>query len=121
MKTLRSLFNRNDIEKKQDRLIRSLEGIGDILVFETKRQKNKLALEGLQKNNDIIKRLFEIQKTDPHKFEQIVVAREYLDFYKEDRDDRVPLLDSDKYLEVELASDEGAGSSIRISAEDHGR
>jgi len=37
----KNLLNKNDISAKQNRLIQALEGIGDILVFETKRQKNK--------------------------------------------------------------------------------
>ncbi len=50
MKMLRDLLNKKPTATKQAALVQSLEGIGDILVFETKRQKNKMVLDGLKKN-----------------------------------------------------------------------
>jgi hypothetical protein len=61
-----------------------MEGIGDILIYETRRQKNKLVLDGLKKISDILKRLFEIQKKDPEKFNALILSQELLDLYKED-------------------------------------
>jgi len=78
----KNLLNKNDISAKQNRLIQALEGIGDILVFETKRQKNKLVLDGLQKISDSVKKIFEIQQSDPDKFEQLVVSQDFFELYK---------------------------------------
>lgn len=78
----KNLLNKNDIYAKQSRLIQALEGIGDILIFETKRQKNKLVLDGLQKISDLVKKIFEIQQSDPDKFEQLVVSQDFFELYK---------------------------------------
>ncbi len=75
MKMLRNLLNKKSTSSKQDTLIQSLEGIGDILVFETKRKKNKMVLDGLKKISDLVKKISEIQKLDPDKF----------DLYKKDK------------------------------------
>jgi len=72
---LKRIWSKNKkLSDKQNVLIKTLEGIGDILVFETKRQKNKLVLEGLQKITDIIKKLFDIKENDPEKFKQLVFS-----------------------------------------------
>lgn len=62
-----------------DLLIQSFEGIGDILVFETKRQKNKLVLSGLKIIRKYLNRIFEEQKDDPDRFEQLVFSQAFLD------------------------------------------
>jgi len=83
---LKRIWSKNKkLSDKQNVLIKTLEGIGDILVFETKRQKNKLVLEGLQKITDIIKKLFDIKENDPEKFKQLVFSQEFLEFYKKDK------------------------------------
>jgi len=86
IKMLKRIWSKNKkLSDKQNVLIKTLEGIGDILVFETKRQKNKLVLEGLQKITDIIKKLFDIKENDPEKFKQLVFSQEFLEFYKKDK------------------------------------
>lgn len=97
---LKKLLNKTSITAKQDKLNQSLEGIGDILVFETKRQKNKVVLNGLQKVSDTVKEIFEIQKSDPDRFEQLVVSQEFFDLYKKDKKEaRFRLaFDPEKYL-----------------------
>lgn len=86
---LKRIWSKNKkLSDKQNVLIKTLEGIGDILVFETKRQKNKLVLEGLQKITDIIKKLFDIKENDPEKFKQLVFSQEFLEFYKKDKKKR---------------------------------
>ncbi len=80
------------IEKKftkygQELLIQNLEGIGDILLYETKKQKNKLVLDGLQKIGDSVKNIFEIQKSDPDKFEQLIVSQDFFELYKKNKDE----------------------------------
>ncbi len=98
---LKRVWTKNKkLSDKQSVLIESLEGIGDILVFETRRQKNKLVLEWLQKITDIIKKIFDIKENDPEKFEQLVFSQEILEFYKKDEKDAKFLLafDPEKYL-----------------------
>lgn len=82
---LKNPLSKKDIAVKQNRLIQSLEGIGDILVFETKRQKNKLVLDGLQKISDSVKKIFEIQQSNPDRFEQLVVSQDFLELYEKDK------------------------------------
>lgn len=100
MKMLKGLFNKKSITSKQSVLVQSLEGIGDILVFETKRQKNKMVLDGLKKISESVKKMFEIQKHDPDKFEQLVVSQEFFDLYeKDEKETKLRLaFDLDKYL-----------------------
>lgn len=100
MKMLRNLLNNRSTASKQDVLIQSLEGIGDILVFETKRQKNKLVLDGLKKISDSIKKIFEIQQGDPDRFEHLVVSQDFFELYKKDEKEAKFRLafDPEKYL-----------------------
>lgn len=100
MKMLRNLLNKKAIASKQDILIQSLEGIGDILVFETKRQKNKLVLDGLKKISDSVKKIFEIQQGDPDRFEHLVVSQDFFELYEKDQKEAQFRLafDPEKYL-----------------------
>jgi len=93
--------NDKQLAQEQTKLIRSLEGIGDILVFEAKRRsKNKTVLEGLKKISDIIKRLFSIQREDPDKFDKIVLSQELFNLFQEDKQEAQLRLafDPTKYL-----------------------
>lgn len=96
----KKLLNRKATVEKQNTLIQSLEGIGDILVYETKRQKNKLVLQGLQKMRDSVDKLFEIQQSDPDRFEQLVVSQDFLALYKTNEKEASFRLElhPDKYL-----------------------
>jgi len=84
MKILKDLLNKKATASKQNVLVQSLEGIGDILVFETKRQKNEVVLDGLQKISDSVKKIFEIQQKNPERFEQLVVNHDFVKLYKKD-------------------------------------
>ncbi len=77
-------MNNKAATKKQSTLIQSLEGIGDILVYETRRQKNKLVLEGLGKIRNALERMFEIQTKDPQKFERLIASPEFHELYRTD-------------------------------------
>lgn len=93
--------NNKDLILKQERFIQSLEGIGDILVFETKRRnRNKNVIQGLERIRSIIKNFLAIQKNDPDKFEKLLLAQEFFKLYKRDeREAKFRLaLDPDKYL-----------------------
>lgn len=76
----RELLKNKTFLNKQSSFIQALEGMGDVLEFETKRQKNKLVLDGLQKIRDLMKKFFEIQKKEPERFKQLMFARDFLDF-----------------------------------------
>lgn len=97
---LKKLLNKNKSSNKQQVLIQSLEGIGDILEFETKRKRYEKVKKGLTIIHDIIKDLFDIKKVDSDKFEQIVVSREFFDLYKDDKKEAQFRLafNPDKYL-----------------------
>lgn len=100
MKMLRNLLSKKITASKQDVLVQSLEGIGDILVFETKRQKNKLVLDGLKKISDSVKKIFEIQQGDPDRFEHLVVSQDFFELYEKDQKEAQLRLafDPEKYL-----------------------
>lgn len=80
--------NYKRLTQEQTKLIRSLEGIGDILVFEAKRRsKNRIVLEGLNRISDIIKKLFSIQREDPGKFDKIVLSQELFNLFQENKEE----------------------------------
>ena len=81
---LKNLLNKKEPTSKQTMLVKSLEGIGNILVFETKRQKNEMVLGGLEKISDLVKKIFEIQHDDPGRFEKLVFSQEFLNLHKQD-------------------------------------
>lgn len=70
---------------KQIKFIETLEGIGDILVFETKFRKNKDVIQGLSNITDIIKKFLSIQKDDPDKFERLLLSQEFFELYKKNK------------------------------------
>lgn len=93
--------NNKELAAKQEKFIQALEGIGDVLVFETKRRnRNKNVLQGLKRISDIIKAFFAIQKNDPNKFERLLLAQEFFDIYrKEEKEAKFRLaFDPEKYL-----------------------
>jgi len=100
MKNLKNILN-NNVITEQDKFIQSIQGIGDILVFETKRKTgNKKIINGLKRISEIIKTFFEIQKNNPEKFQQLFLGQDFLDIYKRDENDATygSFLDPDKYL-----------------------
>ena len=93
--------NSKDLAARQVKFIQALEGIGDVLVFETKRRnRNKNVIHGLKRIEDIIKTFFAIQKNDPDKFERLLLAQEFFDLYRKDEKEAKFRLafDPDKYL-----------------------
>ena len=79
-------LNNKKYALKQEKFIRIIEGIGDILVFETKRRKrNKDVEEGLNRIRDIIKQFLSIQKDDPDKFERLLLSQEFFELYKKNK------------------------------------
>jgi hypothetical protein len=97
----KNYLKNKDLILKQERFIQSLEGIGDILVFETKRRnRNKIVIQSLKRIENIIKDFFAIQKDDPDKFERLLLAQEFFELYKKDEKEAKFRLafDPDKYL-----------------------
>lgn len=89
------------LKKKQKKFIQSIEGIGDILVFETKQRKsNEIVKQSLIGIKNIIKNFLAIQKYDPDKFERLLLAQEFFDIYKKDEKEAKFRLafDPEKYL-----------------------
>jgi len=97
----KNYLKNKDLILEQERFIQSLEGIGDILVFETKRRnRNKIVIQSLKRIENIIKDFLAIQKYDPDKFERLLLAQEFFDLYKKDEKEAKFRLafDPDKYL-----------------------
>lgn len=93
--------NNKELASKQEKFIHTIEGIGDILVFETKRRsRNKIVVQGLKKIEAIIKDFFAIQKNDPDRFEQLLLSQEFFDLYRTDEEEAKLRLafQPDKYL-----------------------
>jgi hypothetical protein len=78
-------LNNKKYALKQVKFIETLEGIGDILVFETKFRKNKDVTEGLSRVADIIKKFLSIQKDDPEKFERLLLSQEFFELYEKNK------------------------------------
>ncbi|MHA1401831.1 MAG: hypothetical protein ACTSQE_15890 [Candidatus Heimdallarchaeaceae archaeon] len=86
MKQKNSL-SKKELSLKQARFIENLEGIGDVLVYETKRRKNKRVLQGLKRLEKIILDFLMLQKDNPDKFERLLLSQEFFDFYEKDKDE----------------------------------
>jgi hypothetical protein len=64
---------------RQNVFIRSLEGIGDILVFETQRKsKNKAVIDGLGKIKTILETFFALRETSPERFDELMADSDFL-------------------------------------------
>ncbi|OGQ29920.1 MAG: hypothetical protein A3B79_01765 [Deltaproteobacteria bacterium RIFCSPHIGHO2_02_FULL_50_15] len=77
-------MNNKTATNKQRKLVGSLKGIGDILVYETRRQEIELVLKGLGKIRNALERIFEIQIKDPLKFEKLIASPEFHELYRKD-------------------------------------
>ena len=61
------------LQQSQEEFISALEGIGDILVFETKNRKNhQYIIEGLKRIQDISEKFFALQNSQPGKFSKLL-------------------------------------------------
>ena len=79
--------NNKNIASRQQKFIESVEAIGDILVFETKRKKNKIVKKGLEKFENLIKSFLEIQEYQPDKFEKLLFSQEYFDVSRKNKEE----------------------------------
>ncbi len=84
----KNYLNSRNLALKQTKFIQTLEGIGDILVYETEhRNKNKTVIQGLKRIENIVKKFVDIQKKDPKKFEQLLLAQEFFELYSKDEEE----------------------------------
>lgn len=101
-------------EEQQQRFVASLEGIGDILVFEVKRaNRNTFVLQQLQKLRETIAKLFSLRQTNPEKFEQLLFHKDYFKLYRENEKEAQLALAfaTDKYL---VSFSTGINQLIRV-------
>jgi len=83
-KSLKSLR----FESDQTRLIKSIEGAGDILVFETsKKRKNRSVIQGMKRIEGIVDKLFVLKEKDPDRFEQLLLDKEFRDLHEKNREE----------------------------------
>lgn len=67
------------LANKQTKFLEAVQGIGDILVFDTKhRNQNKEVLTNLKKLTDLVRDLFALRDRDPEKFDRMVLAERLL-------------------------------------------
>lgn len=99
---LKNLLNKKEdsLTWRQKTFIQSLEGIGDILVFETIKKKNKFVIENLQELFIIFKSFFAIKEEDPERFDRLVLGEDYFSLYEKNKEEAELRLafDSEKYL-----------------------
>jgi len=85
------LRNKNLVFQQQ-KIVYALEGIGDILVFDTKRRiKNENIINGLERIREIIKKFIFIQKEDPDKFKQRFLVQDYSNLFNNGNDEEANL------------------------------
>ena len=74
--------NKN-IVRKQNKFIESIEGIGDILVYQTKSMnRNKTVIESLRKLHDILQSFFDIRTNDPERFDKMALSEKFFKIYE---------------------------------------
>lgn len=83
---LKKLLKNKRIFSDQLGLNENFQGAGDILVMETKRRRNELVVESLERIYNLIKYLFQLQKEDPERFERILLEKEYFDLYEKNKE-----------------------------------
>jgi hypothetical protein len=62
----------------QEIFIKNLEGIADVLVFNTKKRwRNRLVEKHLEELNKIVKKFFNLFKNNPNKFIELLISKKY--------------------------------------------
>lgn len=78
------MFSIRNNTSDQSRLINSFESIGDILVFETSREKEDDVLDVLKTLREMLKTLLDIEQKNPERFEELMVLPDYFETYRKD-------------------------------------
>lgn len=89
-----------ELLKNQKIFTQSIQGLGDIMVFDTKKKRNESVENDLKKIKEIFDEFLLLQQNEPEKFEQLLLAEEYFEIQKKDeREASLRLAFSpDKYL-----------------------
>ncbi len=82
---LRKYFNKKKINEK-DLMLQSIVGIGDILSFEINRNNNPRIKNSLKKLFELVSRLFDIKKSDPNRFLNLILSQEYFDLHSQNEE-----------------------------------
>lgn len=76
----RFLNRQNNLQEKQA-MLQSILGIGDILVYELERNNEERVLTSLMHLFELLESLFAIRKSDPEKFDKLILSKEYHDLH----------------------------------------
>jgi hypothetical protein len=91
-------YSNDKSTRQQKTFLDALEGIGDVLVFETKRRKrNKNVIDGLKRLRGIITKFFALQHDDPKRFDRLLLSEDIHDLDEREALARLQL-DPEKYL-----------------------
>lgn len=75
------------LAKRQAEFIECVEGIGDILVFETRMNRAKTVIKGLRSIESLLEEFFRIKRDDPERFEKLLVSQQFSELWKKEPDE----------------------------------
>ncbi|NLE25862.1 MAG: hypothetical protein GX625_11085 [Clostridiaceae bacterium] len=75
-----------ELTSEQKQFTESFETVGDILAFQIKRKKNKVVLSTLRRMREILEKLLLIRLEDVEKFDRLMLSKEYLKHYQENKE-----------------------------------
>lgn len=71
----------------QKKFIESIEGLGDVLVFLTKRRKNAQVIKGLKEMEDLFDLFIDLKNKNPEKFERLILSDEYWSIFQKNKEE----------------------------------
>src|SRR5438552_11852074 len=77
----------NKLFKQQKKFIESVEGLGDILTFLTESKRNPEVIPTLRDLSDLLQSLLDIKKSNPEKFEKLMLAEEFWNLQEVDKNE----------------------------------
>lgn len=103
----------NNIKNKQEKIIQSLEGIGDVLLLDVKNRKDERVKKGLRIIHDLLFKLMQIRKISPEAFERLLLHQKFFQIYNENKEEaRLRIVFSpEKYL---IAFSSAVSQIIRV-------
>ncbi|PJD93232.1 MAG: hypothetical protein CK424_03330 [Legionella sp.] len=78
---LKRFLNRQNNLQEKLAMLQSILGIGDILVYELERNNEERVLTSLMQLFELLESLFAIRKSDPEKFDKLILSKEYHDLH----------------------------------------
>ncbi len=80
------MLNKLSAEQQQEKFLESIEGLGDVLVVETQKNKRtKTVVNAIDQLTEIVLSLFELQKNDPIKFERLMLHKDYFEIQENNK------------------------------------